>query len=138
MACWKKTLGVLYGALSGLCCGALCIPPCFAADLASSEYEIGITDGKLTIGGAGVGDQDLSGAVQKYQAILSAGLGILAITMFVFALIQITKLGGAGDNVMRRRRAINGILASGIAAMLLGGLAVYVSLLWGLLGSTAG
>lgn len=138
MACWKKSLGMLHGVLTGLCCSALCIPPCFAADMASSEYEIGITDGKLKIGGAGVGDQDLSGAVQKYQTILRAGLGILAITMFVFMLIQITKLGGAGDNVMRRRRAISGVPASGIAAMLLGGLAVYMSLLWGLLGSAAG
>ena len=80
----------------------------FAADPAINEYALGVTDGKLTVGGADVTEHDLSSTVPKYQAILSAALGILAITMFILTLIQFVKLGGAGDNLMRRRRAING------------------------------
>ena len=50
-----------------------------------------------------------------------------------FTIIQIVKLAAAGDNEMNRKRAIGGILTTGIATALLGGLSVFVGFFWGAL-----
>ena len=53
--------------------------------------------------------------------------------MLAFTIIQIVKLAAAGDNEMNRKRAIGGILTTGIATALLGGLSVFVGFFWGAL-----
>lgn len=76
--------------------------------------------------------------INKYKAIAVALMGILTITMLIFMLIQFTKLGGAGDNEMARKKAIMGILTTGIATALLGGATVVVGFFWGALSGDNG
>lgn len=71
--------------------------------------------------------------ITKYRSIATAIMGILTITMLIFMLIQFTKLGAAGDNEMARKKAIMGILTTGIATALLGGATIVVGFFWGAL-----
>ena len=59
--------------------------------------------------------------------------GIATLLMLVFTILQIVKLGASGDNEMNRKRAIMGILTTGIATALLGGITVFVGFFWGAL-----
>lgn len=78
-------------------------------------------------------DGSFTTIITKYKAIAVAIMGILTITMFIFMLIQFTKLGAAGDNEMARKKAIMGILTTGIATALLGGATIIVGFFWGAL-----
>jgi len=71
--------------------------------------------------------------ITKYKSIATAVMGILTITMLIFMLIQFTKLGASGDNEMGRKKAIMGILTTGIATALLGGATIVVGFFWGAL-----
>lgn len=75
----------------------------------------------------------LSYVLPKYRQVLTAGLAILAITTGVIMTVMITKLGAAGDNPMRRHRAVAGIATAGVATALLGGLSIYTAILWNLI-----
>lgn len=87
----------------------------------SSEVAQQNTDGSFTT------------IITKYKSIAVAIMGILTITMLIFMLIQFTKLGAAGDNEMARKKAIMGILTTGIATALLGGATIIVGFFWGAL-----
>ncbi|MDE7246243.1 MAG: hypothetical protein K2O18_20025 [Oscillospiraceae bacterium] len=87
----------------------------------SSEVAQQNTDGSFTT------------VITKYKAIAVAIMGILTITMLIFMLLQFTKLGAAGDNEMARKKAIMGILTTGIATALLGGATIIVGFFWGAL-----
>lgn len=78
-------------------------------------------------------DGSFTTIITKYKAIAVAIMGILTITMLIFMLIQFTKLGAAGDNEMARKKAIMGILTTGIATALLGGATIIVGFFWGAL-----
>ena len=56
--------------------------------------------------------------------------------MLIFMLIQFTKLGAAGDNEMARKKAIAGILTTGIATALLGGATIVVGFFWNVITNT--
>ncbi len=75
-------------------------------------------------------DKQLSGLVNRYQKIASIICGILAVTMFILMLLQFTKLGAAGDNEQARKRALGGILTTGIATALLGSASVVIGFFW--------
>ncbi len=75
-------------------------------------------------------DKQLSGLVNRYQKIASIICGVLAVTMFIFMLIQFTKLGAAGDNELARKKSISGILTTGIATALLGSASVVIGFFW--------
>jgi len=77
--------------------------------------------------------QTLAKVVGQYRTIASVITGILAVTMFIFMLVQFTKLGAAGDNEQGRKRAIAGILTTGIATALLGGASVVIGFFWNIL-----
>lgn len=77
--------------------------------------------------------QTLAKVVSQYRTIASVITGILAVTMFIFMLVQFTKLGAAGDNEQSRKRAIAGILTTGIATALLGGASVVIGFFWNIL-----
>lgn len=92
-------------------------------------------DGQVVNNGGGFNTDEDSGQsittiITKYKTIATAIMGILTITMLIFMLIQFTKLGAAGDNEMQRKRAIMGILTTGIATALLGGATVVVGFFW--------
>lgn len=102
---------------------------------ASSIFDIVGDDGAIA-------DNDITGAnsegsfqivISKYKSIAVALMGVLTITMLIFMLIQFTKLGAAGDNEMARKKAIMGILTTGIATALLGGSTIVVGFFWGAL-----
>lgn len=80
-------------------------------------------------------DPDGSAAtlISKYKTIATAISGVLTITMLIFLLIQISKLGAAGDNDMARKKAIMGILTTGLATALFGGVTIVVGFFWNIL-----
>ena len=76
---------------------------------------------------------NMGGVVSKYQSIASVITGLLTVTMFIFMLIQFTKLGAAGDNESARKKAITGIMTTGIATALLGGATIIIGFFWNFL-----
>lgn len=71
--------------------------------------------------------------ISKYKTIATAISGVLTITMLIFLLIQISKLGAAGDNDVARKKAIMGILTTGLATALFGGVTIVVGFFWNIL-----
>ena len=60
--------------------------------------------------------------------------GLSAITALVGFIWQISKLGMAGDNQFERRKAVKGILFSGISLALFGGLTTILTFVWNVFG----
>ena len=123
--------------------GAMMTP----AYAASTETGNGIFDtidsktGKITKDGGGFStekgtEESIATVIGKYKTIATAITGILTITMLIFMLIQFTKLGAAGDNEMARKKAIMGILTTGIATALLGGATIVVGFFWNAINGT--
>ena len=85
----------------------------------------------------GLGGSPTTKALEKpLGSLKSVFLLIFAlgtITAILFLMINITRLGGAGDNPAERRNAILGILFSGVALALLGGLSFVLALAWNFL-----
>ncbi len=79
------------------------------------------------------GSMSAEAFVPRYASLVNFGLAILAITSFLIMLFQFARLGNAGDDEKARKRAISGILMSGISLALFGSLAVVVSIFSGLL-----
>ena len=80
------------------------------------------------------GEQSISTIIDKYKSIATALTGVLTITMFIFMLIQFSKLSAAGDNEMARKKATMGILTTGISVALLGSATIVVGFFWNALG----
>ncbi len=91
--------------------------------------------GKITAG-ASTSAPNMGGLVKQYKTIATVITSILTITMLIFMLIQFTKLGAAGDNEMARKKAIAGILTTGIATALLGGATIVVGFFWNVITNT--
>lgn len=125
---------------------SMSIMPAFAADASggtggtggtgpASIFDIVGDDGKVgEVSGGGEGGFTV--VITQYRTIAVAITGILTITMLIFMLIQFTKLGASGDNEMARKKAIMGILTTGIATALLGGATIIVGFFWNVLTST--
>lgn len=98
-----------------------------------SDVEIEITDdGTLTIGGSsGMTSETKSGAawtsfITKYRNFIVGISGIGAVSMILFFIMQLLKLGAASGNPQGRQQAITGLIWSGIAAALLGSVTIIV------------
>lgn len=91
--------------------------------------------GKVTAG-ANSTAPNMGGLVKQYKTIATVITSILTITMLIFMLIQFTKLGAAGDNEMARKKAIAGILTTGIATALLGGATIVIGFFWNVITNT--
>ena len=130
----NRTPGLILTVLLLLLILSLACPlPAFAA--ATGQFSVD-SSGNISMGGGTTEAGEtptLSYVLPRYRQVLTAGLAILAITMGVIMTVMITKLGAAGDNPMRRHRAVVGIATAGIAAALLGGLSIYTAILWNLL-----
>lgn len=76
--------------------------PAFADETTASDNIFsGIVndDGSIKLADKDADDaKTLGGIVTTYRTIASAITGILAVTVFIFMLIQFSKLGAAGDN----------------------------------------
>lgn len=105
----------------------------------NSIFDLVSDNGSINTGSE-VATQNTDGGfttiITKYKSIAVAIMGVLTITMLIFMLIQFTKLGAAGDNEMARKKAIMGILTTGIATALLGGATIIVGFFWGALNGT--
>ena len=110
-----------------------------AISYAIDDAELDIVD-KL-IPQIGLGDslaspetqEHLTESVTRFRSLASILVGLSAMTCVFFLALSIVKLGRSGDNDNERRRATGGIAAASIALALLGGITVYLGLLWGLL-----
>lgn len=98
------------------------------------------SDGSVSIslpGSEGVAGGDPSGAIKlamdKYKGIGTLITGLAAITAIISLLVQITKLGAAGDNERQRAVALRGIFFSGAALAIFGSLTLVVGFFWGAL-----
>lgn len=106
---------------------------------ADDIWDIKIENGELN---QGANSKDKDGVAQvndmldKGKFIAMAITGGAAIVAFIFMIIQITKLVGAGDNDQARRKAIGGILTSGIGLALLGSATMVIGFFWNVFKST--
>ena len=79
---------------------------------------------------------DFNGIMTRYKNIIMAFTGILTITCFGAMILQFTKLAAAGDNEQARRKAIAGILTTGIGVALLGSATVIIGFFYGAIANT--
>lgn len=90
------------------------------------------TTGNVTMGSA-VTSNNYGAVTTKAQNLAIWVSGILSIIMLMCLLLQIAKLGSAGDNEMARKKATMGILTTGIALALFGGSTIVVGFFWNLI-----
>lgn len=93
------------------------------------------SDGSLTVSG---GSGSTTTATKESVSLKAKDLalwisGLISVLMIMCLLIQISKLGTAGDNEMARRKAIMGIMTSGVALALFGSSTIVVGFFWDLL-----
>lgn len=79
-------------------------------------------------------EASISDLVLDGKTLAVGFMGLCAITSILALFWNIAKLGAAGDNERERRRAWVGILVSGLALSIFGGLSVVVGLFWNALG----
>lgn len=100
-------------------------------------FDVVGDDGSITGNGgfetSGNTGKSISNVLSKYKELAVGVMGVLTVTMLIFMLIQFAKLGASGDNDMARKKAIMGILTTGIATALLGGSTIVVGFFWGAL-----
>lgn len=70
--------------------------------------------------------------LDKYKTIATIVTGFATVTAFLAMIFSMTKLSTAGDNEMARKRAIMGILTSGIGVALLGSATIIIAFFWNL------
>ena len=125
---------------------ALCFSTFSVADAAPGDKATSATtsvfddyvqvgeSGKVTVADGSDGEAlQLGGVVSKYKSVAVVITSILTITMFIFMLVQFTKLGASGDNDSARKKAIAGILTTGIATALFGGASIIIGFFWNFL-----
>lgn len=138
LAIWGILLAMMFVFVSGI------VPTDFVSDspmLVSAEAFDDLLDG-VTIDGGDLetgtleSDTDFNGILGRYKNIIVAITGFLTVTMFAMMIFMFTKLGVAGDNEMARRKAIGGILTTGIATALLGGATIVIGFFYGAISGT--
>lgn len=102
--------------------------PVFATD------HISITanpSGGISIGATGASvasnADGYSLILDKYKMVGQGIMGLCVLVSLVFFILYITKLSAAGSNPMAKRNAVKGILFSGIALAIFGGLPFVIS-----------
>lgn len=93
--------------------------------------------GKLNFEGGGM-DYDDSGSawesfIAKYQGFIVGISGVGAVTMILFFIMQLLKLGGTAGNPQARSQVLSGLIWSGVAAAALGSVSVIVGFFYGAL-----
>lgn len=88
------------------------------------------SDGKITQNQS-TGKANFSDISERYKNIILAVTGFLTLTCFGAMILQITKLAASGDNEQARRKAIMGILTTGIGVALLGSATIVIGFFYG-------
>ena len=106
-----------------------------ASTTGSSVFDIVGDNGSVNLSSGGVTDSaNTEGSIKtvltKGKAIAVGFTGIATIIMLICMIIQFVKLGAAGDNEVNRKKATMGIMTTGIATALLGGVTVVVGFFW--------
>lgn len=91
---------------------------------------ITVTDAGISVGGSATASTDYTAVTNEIKGILQWVTGLLALVMFFFLILQFMKLGASGDNEQARKKAIQGILTSGIALSLFGGSSFIIGFFW--------
>lgn len=89
--------------------------------------------GNITVSVDKDADANLGGLVDKGKVLAQVILGLATLASIVFLIINIAKMSAAGSNEANRKKAQTGILWSGIALALFGGLSFVVGFFWNLL-----
>lgn len=90
-------------------------------------------NGNITVSVDKDADANLGGLVDKSKVLAQVILGLATVASIVFLIINIAKMSAAGANEANRKKAQTGILWSGIALALFGGLSFVVGFFWNLL-----
>jgi len=116
-----------------------CLDQVFSVDAyANGIFDMVTNTGAVDTSAGGVSASDntadsIATIMTKGRAIGMGFTGICTLLMLIFTIIQISKLAAAGDNEMNRKKAIGGIMTTGIATALLGSITVVVGFFWGAL-----
>lgn len=106
----------------------------FAAEDEHFQASIDASSGNITIAvpnsGVGQGSSGYDTVINGYKTLAQGFTGLCAITAIIFLFINISKFGASGSNERDRQMAIKGILVSGIALSLFGGMTAVVSVFW--------
>lgn len=87
------------------------------------------TDGKVTFGSGA--DIDTGTVLTKGKSIVTLILSACCLVCLAFLILNITKFAKSGDNEMERRRAIGGMLTTGIGVALLGSVTFWYAFFYG-------
>lgn len=102
----------------------------------SNTHEVHASDyGYVTIENGSVvmkdsGDQLVAHVIAKYKDVIVLCLSLATLTMVLIMIKNVTQLAAAGSNANARTAAIQAILWSAIACILLGGVTTWVSLFY--------
>lgn len=95
------------------------------------------SDGKITQNQS-AGKADFADISNRYKNIIMAVTGFLTLTCFAAMILQITKLAASGDNEQARRKAIMGILTTGVGVALLGSATIVIGFFYGAISGSSG
>lgn len=76
---------------------------------------------------------EFSAFISNYKGLALFIAGICAITAIVMFIVSISKLSVSAENDQLRRKAWAGIITSGVALALLGGISVVIGIFWHIL-----
>lgn len=108
---------------------AATVTPHFSVSIDPASNEVSVSTPSTDASTAQTGKFILD----RTKVVTRIIFGLCAITSLAAFICQIVKLGAAGANEMLRRRAIQGLLVSGSALSLFGGLSVFASFFWKLI-----
>lgn len=97
--------------------------------------SVTVTESEFSPGAAIEESTNYTSISDQIKEVLQWTTGILALIMFFFLIWQFMKLGASGDNEQARKKAIQGILTSGIALSLFGGSSIIIGFFWSALSS---
>ena len=83
--------------------------------------------------GQRVSANEFSQFLTNYKGLALAISGICAITSIIMLVVSISRLSVSAGNEQLRRKAWGGIILSGIALALIGGISVVVGVFWHIL-----
>lgn len=98
----------------------------------ATNAKVEVKDGKVVLNtGFDTQDDAFQHILTKYKTIITFFSALAAVTMVGIFIYTFTKLGASATNPMERSKCITGLLISGIAAALLGSVALFTGIFYG-------
>ena len=92
-----------------------------------SDIKIG-TDGTVSFGNEGA---DLNEVMGNGKRIVEIILSVCCLVCLAFLILSIVKFASSGDNDQARRKAMGGIITTGVGIALLGSVTIWYSFFYG-------